>query len=106
MNRFHTVYSLVFALCLTAFTVYAVLDTFVLIRVYAVVEPSVSAAGVSAETQAQEGEESTVSPRVLSSRQSCGENGTGSSSGETGTASVTADAASYDDGAVKITLTE
>ena len=105
MKRFRIIYTLVFTLCLTAFTAYAVLDTFVLTRVYAAVEPPVPAAA-SAETQTQEGEESTGSPHTLSSRHGRGESGENSASTVTETASDPADAWSYEDGAVKITLTE
>ena len=38
MKRFRKIYSLIFALCLLSFTTYALLDTFVITRVYATVE--------------------------------------------------------------------
>ena len=39
MKRFPFFYSVFFSLCLLVFTVYALLDTFVITRVYATVEP-------------------------------------------------------------------
>ena len=38
MKRFQRIYTLIFTLALTAFSAYALLDTFVLTRVYATVE--------------------------------------------------------------------
>lgn len=63
MKRFLKVYPLVFSLLLTAFTAYALLDTFLIRRVYAVVEPAAAESASSpdeltaapgAETQARE----------------------------------------------------
>ena len=38
MKRFQRIYSVLFSVCLFVFSVYALLDTFVISRVYAVVE--------------------------------------------------------------------
>ena len=52
MNRFRKIYSLIFALCLMSFTAYALLDTFVITRVYATVEsPAAETIKESAETE-------------------------------------------------------
>ena len=59
MKRFQRFYSSFFSLCLLAFTVYALLDTFVITRVYETVEQSVQA----------EADESTQSEnRILTAR--------------------------------------
>lgn len=62
MKRFQKVYTLVFALALTAFSLYAVLDTFAISRVYRVVEPETPPA-----LYAEEQEDATV-PQPLESR--------------------------------------
>lgn len=43
MRRFQKIYSIFFSLCLLAFTAYALMDTFVISRVYETVEPSAQA---------------------------------------------------------------
>lgn len=51
MNRFQKRYSILFSLCLLAFTAYALLDTFVITRVYATVEQT--PAGIIADSGTQ-----------------------------------------------------
>lgn len=47
MRQFQKVYSVLFSLCLLAFTGYALMDTFVISRIYEMVEPSAQAQEVS-----------------------------------------------------------
>ena len=47
MRRFQKIYSIFFSLCLLAFTTYALMDTFVISRIYETVEPSAQAQEVS-----------------------------------------------------------
>ena len=60
MQRFEKLYTLVFALALTAFSAYALLDTFVITRVYSTIEQS---ANLGEETAAVE---PAATPRTLS----------------------------------------
>lgn len=62
MKRFRKVYSLIFAALLTGFSVYAVLDSFVIRRVYTVVDGSTTAAvETAAETVPELGQDVQVS---------------------------------------------
>lgn len=60
MKRFQQIYSIFFSLCLLAFTAYALMDTFVITRVYATVEEN------GAEVRTETGTDSTA--RRLSSK--------------------------------------
>ena len=52
MRRLQTIYTAVFTACLVAFSVYALLDTFVITRVYTVVEQETEEQSISRETLA------------------------------------------------------
>ena len=94
MKRFQKVYSLVFALLLTGFTVYALLDSFVIRRVYTVVEQEAPTEESAAPVSSHSGKKS---------RHSRSEKGKATSSAASSSASVTD--TSYDDGSVSVMLT-
>jgi exopolysaccharide biosynthesis protein len=119
MKRFQRVYTLLFALALTAFSAYALLDTFVLTRVYATVDEAETPAAYAAETAAScapetealdaSSAEQDAEPQTLSHRH--GRGGKSRNTGEDSTAEETVTAAAEpaentETGGAQITVTE
>ena len=100
MKRFQRLYTIIFSLCLIAFSAYALLDTFAISRVYATVEQPGSVSTPAAEQQ------------ELSSRHYQTKSGQGRKKTEENTGTATAvsapspDTTGYSSDAVQISLTE
>ena len=90
MFRRKYAWAVFYTLVLTAFTVYAALDTFVISRVYAAVPPAESSQGASGEEQPSGAEGDAA----------------GGESGETAPAEPVITENSYSDGAISVTITQ